>query len=338
MHEYDTGSDAALIDQVRREFGIELAALSAATGGADTDATVWRATDVHGVSYALKLSHAGMTAGLPATTHLAGRGIPGAPSPLPTRSGRSCGTHRGAQLALTPWIVGDRGIDRRMEPDDWRCFGTVLAGVHAADPPEDPAGLPTERYEPASVPEARALDRRIRATPGPAGDDIIRSVSDRWRRAARDLGTVTDHAESLAEALRTRPGQHVLTHGDAHTGNVLVDGDRQVWLVDWDAATLAPRERDLMFLIGGVFADAPVTDEQRSWFFDGYGTVTPDPTLLAYYTCVRALEDVTGWASTALDPDRAHQRRRAHAIFLGLFTRYGIVERALTAVRGLPAG
>jgi spectinomycin phosphotransferase len=51
----------------------------------------------------------------------------------------------------------------------------------------------------------------------------------------------------------------VLCHADLHTWNVLVDGDGRLWLVDWDEAILAPRERDLMFLVGGIvdLAQAP---------------------------------------------------------------------------------
>jgi spectinomycin phosphotransferase len=43
----------------------------------------------------------------------------------------------------------------------------------------------------------------------------------------------------------------------------------ELWLLDWDGVVVAPRERDLMFVVDGVLADAPVTAEQQSWFFDG---------------------------------------------------------------------
>ena len=47
----------------------------------------------------------------------------------------------------------------------------------------------------------------------------------------------------------------VLCHADLHAWNVLLDTDRQLWLVDWDETILAPKERDLMFVVGGIGND-----------------------------------------------------------------------------------
>jgi Ser/Thr protein kinase RdoA (MazF antagonist) len=54
----------------------------------------------------------------------------------------------------------------------------------------------------------------------------------------------------------------VLCHADLHTWNVLVDSVGDLWIADWDEAVLAPRERDLMFVVGGI----------------GHGLVTPAAT------------------------------------------------------------
>ena len=34
----------------------------------------------------------------------------------------------------------------------------------------------------------------------------------------------------------------------------LDETDERIWIADWDQAMLAPRERDLMFAVGGVFS------------------------------------------------------------------------------------
>jgi spectinomycin phosphotransferase len=56
----------------------------------------------------------------------------------------------------------------------------------------------------------------------------------------------------------------VLCHGDPHLGNLLHEGADVVSLVDWDDVVLAPRERDIMFLRGGVLAALPVTAEREA--------------------------------------------------------------------------
>lgn len=335
----DRLANAGLIDQVRDDFGIELTSLSPVAGGADTAAAVWRATAADGASYAMKLSHADMTAGLLATAHLATRAVRGVPAPLCARSGQLWSAHDGAQLALTPWVAGRRGIEHGMDADGWRCFGAVMAAVHSVDVPSRlGAALPVEDYVPVALPAVRALAARLRdgsvsrsADVGGDADDLTRAVIADWLAAADRIATLGERAETLGRDLRRRQVPNVLSHGDAHTGNLMIDEDGQVWLVDWDGVALAPRERDLMFVIGGVLADAPVSQQQMSWFFDGYGPTDVDPMLLSYYRCGRALEDVGGWSAVVLD-DRGYppaDRAEALAIFRGLLSPDGIVELAL---------
>jgi spectinomycin phosphotransferase len=138
----------------------------------------------------------------------------------------------------------------------------------------------------------------------------------------------------LSAALRPISHEHVVCHGDPHVGNLLADDDESVWLVDWDDAVLAPRERDLMFVLGGVLAFAPVGADERTAFFAGYGDATVDPRLVAYYLCTRALDDVAGWAAQAADPQDA-DRERALEIVRGILSPPGLVDVALGAVADL---
>ena len=103
---------------------------------------------------------------------------------------------------------------------------------------------------------------------------MVAEVSSMWATHGPRLLAVADRAERLAAATAWSATTPVLCHGDPHHGNLLVDGDGQVWLVDWDDAVVAPREADLMFVVGGVFSHAPVTGEQVRRFFDGYTPVT----------------------------------------------------------------
>jgi spectinomycin phosphotransferase len=81
-------------------------------------------------------------------------------------------------------------------------------------------------------------------------------------------------------------------HTDIHTNNVLLAADQQVWIVDWDETILAPRERDLMFVIGGGLRRELVAPHQEELFFQGYGTTTVDALAIAYYRYARAVSDI----------------------------------------------
>ena len=38
-----------------------------------------------------------------------------------------------------------------------------------------------------------------------------------------------------------------------------------------------------MFVLGGTYGDDYIGDDERAWFFEGYGKVFVDPDLLAYW-------------------------------------------------------
>jgi spectinomycin phosphotransferase len=191
--------------------------------------------------------------------------------------------------------------------------------------------LPREEHQPDWIADrVHAFNNRIRTQPGT--DTIARAVADEWPRE-RALG-VLSNAERLGATLRTRAAPSVVCHGDPHVGNVLAGPGAQIWLIDWDDAVLAPPERDLMFVVGGVLAFLPVTPAQQRLFFSGYGPIELDRTRLAYYLCVRALDDLESWAAHAFDPKSSNRDDRTWAldIMRGLLSSNGLVTLAEQAV------
>lgn len=53
------------------------------------------------------------------------------------------------------------------------------------------------------------------------------------------------------------------------------------YLVDWDDPIMAPKERDLMFIGGGV-GNVWNRSHEEELFYEGYGKVDVNPVLLAY--------------------------------------------------------
>ena len=102
--------------------------------------------------------------------------------------------------------------------------------------------------------------------------------------------------------------------------------------MDWDEAVLAPRERDLMFVVGGI-GHGLVGPADTERFFQGYGQTSVDPDLLAYYRCAWAVQDVAAYGEQALlTPDVGHETRcAAVAGFKDLFEPGNIVGLALEA-------
>ncbi|HET6919939.1 MAG TPA: aminoglycoside phosphotransferase family protein, partial [Jiangellaceae bacterium] len=235
----------------------------------------------------------------------------------------------------------DRALSGGMGAQHWASYGALLAMVHATAVTDALATLlPREDHTHERVASTvRALDSSVGRPAGVGGpaDHLTRALAEEWHAAAGAVSTLLEQADGLGRELRARQAPSVVCHGDPHIGNVLIGGDGRVWLIDWDDAVLAPRERDLMFVIGGVLAFAPVSPQQQSWFFDGYGPADLDPTRLAYYRCTRALEDLAYPAAQVVDVHRSTEPERADALSIvqGVLSPTGLVSLALSSLRNL---
>ncbi|MEU4401944.1 aminoglycoside phosphotransferase family protein [Micromonospora orduensis] len=322
-------------DWVGTDFGLDVTTMDAVTHGADQYAQLWRARAVDGARYAVKLSGGGTSAGLAVSAYLAGQGVPGVPAPLRTRDGRLWADRDGRRLTVVPWVSDRRALDCPMTAAHWRSYGEVLAAVHAVPVTDELARLLPRGGSayPRIVAATRAVARRLR---DPAPDPVAAELALIWSAAADRVSLLTRSVERLAADRRDRPGTPVVCHGDPHLGNLLLGPDGRVWLIDWDDAVLAPPECDLMFVTGGVLAFAPVTAEQREAVLAGYGGTDVDPTRLAWFLAVRALDDLSDWTRQALDPgtDEA-ERAFACRIVRGLVSADGLVTLAEVALRDL---
>jgi spectinomycin phosphotransferase len=329
--------DDRLAAWVAEDFGLTLVSAVPVRFGADATAQLWRATTVDGARYAVKLSGGGTAAGLVVPARLAGRGVPGIVAPRRTRDGQVYAPRDGRRLSVVPWVSDERAPAGDLRPAHWRGYGAVLAATHAAPITGDLAELPREDHTHAAVGAAtRRTDRRLRAVDDRTADGWTRRVATRWRAAADDVASLLDQVDRLGAELRGRPADLVLCHGDPHLGNLLLGSDGRVWLIDWDDAVLAPRERDLMFVLGGGPAFAPPTGVDEAAFLAGYGPVRPDPLRLAYHLGVRALDDMWSWSTDVADATLPEADRvRALAVVDGLLSPVGLVSLARRAMRDL---
>lgn len=334
----------SLSSWIGRDFGLDVARVEPVGLGADARADLARVVTVDGREHAAKTS-SGPQPGLAVADLLASRGVVGVPGPLRTRDGAltaACGPSGGGlRLSVVPWVRGHRVLDTGMAPPEWARLGELLGRLHTT-PLTEPrlATVPREDHDPTVVvAQARAFaDALLRADRDHPADPAVAAVSVLWAQEGPRLLAVADRALHLSDSPRWAQASPVLCHGDPHHGNLLVDGSGGVHLIDWDDAVVAPREADLMFVVGGVFSHATITEEQVRWFFEGYAPVTGvtledlNAEVLAYLRCVRALVDVLDLAETALAAsDHAlADRWEALRYASGTLGAGGLVELALS--------
>jgi spectinomycin phosphotransferase len=198
--------------------------------------------------------------------------------------------------------------------------------VHAVPlTPELRALVDQEPFRPTRRELLADLEARLAA---PA-DPVAGELAGFWRAHRDVIDWLIQRADASGPRLARGSFPRVMCHADLHTWNVLVDADRRLWLVDWDEAILAPRERDLMFVVGGIARDL-VRPGDTDRFFQGYGQASVDPRLLAYYRCAWAVQDIAAYAEEVLlAPGRGEATRRAALEgFMDLFAPGNIVDLA----------
>jgi spectinomycin phosphotransferase len=297
-----------VIDYLAADFDIHCDSVEPLGGGVDRLAQNFRGR-AGSRAFAIKWSTGGTTAGLVVPGAMADRGVNGVAAPVHTRDGRLWSERDGRRLSVVPWVGERRAIDGGMDAAQWRAFGSVLAATHAMPiTPELAAVLPVAGHE-RDVAQARVTDKLLRSTE--PVDTLAVTARRIWLERADRIRAVTSRVGALAPGV-TRT---TLCHTDAHLGNVLV-GPGRVWLIDWDDAALSTREQDLMFVLGGTYGDEHIGDDERAWFFEGYGKVSVDPDLLAYWRGARGLCDAAFLAKEAFTPGDYGDEWRAEAVRL----------------------
>lgn len=230
----------------------------------------------------------------------------------------------GRTLVLCPFVAGRNAMDAGMTMDQWRAFGATLRAVHDSGLEVRFADrLPSE---PFALPSAAAVRAALGQRPSVQSAAAERLVSVLEGQAQR-IGAMLERAEELGATLTRRSFDRVLCHADIHAANILVADDGRILLVDWDGPMLAPRERDLLFVIGSRIARA-VAPREESWFFEGYGEVDVNLEAIVYFRYERIIEDIGEFARSVFhDPTIPEASRDPQvALVESFFEPGGIVE------------
>ncbi len=342
MREPPNLPNETILASVELSYGIPVVSLAFLPIGQDSAAWTYRAGAADGSAYFLKVRKGRVNEpGLVVPRYLRDHGLEHVIAPLPTTGGAIWTGLGDYALILYPFIDGHTGTEMSLTEDQWVAFGAAVKRIHSTPlTPDMLHVLERESFAPKwdgvvrDWKAVRRLDDHIAATT--FADPIEHKLAAFWRARASEIGALVDRAEELGKRLHRTAPPLVLCHADLHTWNVLIDTEHRLWIVDWDEAVLAPKERDLMFVAGGI-SRSLVGPRAEELFFHGYGEVEIEPLALAYYRYAWAVQDIGGYAEQVFSrPDLGAVTKRAAAdICMSLFEPGEIVELAYEAEGGV---
>ncbi len=315
-----------IISCLRTCYWIEAVALTLLPIGADMDASVYKVEARDQKTYFVKLKrghsndvHSAILEFLQASR------IQQLILPLKTAEGKQTQQMGDFTLIVYPFVQGQDGFTRSLADEQWIAFGRALRQVHEVDVP---ASLQTRiRREDFSPKWRDAVRSLYTLEEAPVGDEVALNLWKFLQKNRSIIQRLVDRSEQLSQTARTLSPQFVLCHSDIHGGNILVEDKDAFYIVDWDDPILAPKERDLMFIGGGV-GNVWNKPHEEKLFYQGYGQTDIDWTLLTYYRYERIVEDIALYSQELLQPTRSNDRLDMYKQFLSMFIPHGVVDIA----------
>jgi spectinomycin phosphotransferase len=320
-------SDQHIIDCLSIHYDIKVTRLIFLPIGADMNASVYKA-ETDNQSYFIKLKRGhyhDMSAII--ITLLHETGIQNIIPPIKNIHAQPIQHVDDFTLIVSPFVEGQDGFSRDLTDDQWVTLGKVMRQIHEIDvPPSIQGRIRRENYSPKWREAVRSLYADIESKP--STDEISSKFIAFMKDHAAVIHRLVNRAEQLGKQIQDQSPDFVLCHSDIHGGNVLIDGNDIIYMVDWDDPIMAPKERDLMFIGGGV-ANVWNKPHEEKYFYNGYGNTEINMAILAYYRHERIVEDIALMGQQLLLTSVDKQTRiESYKHFMAQFEPQGVVEIA----------
>ena len=329
MLEKPSISNEKIIFTLERIFSIPVVDIEFLPLGLDSSAWAYR-VEAENATYFLKLrKEIPNPAGILIPHFLKEQSIEQVMAPLVTKDREAWACADDFYFILYPFITGERVMDVGMSDARWVEFGFALKRLHTTKPTHELLHqIKRETFIPKQLEYGKELHAQIKSRE--YDDPFQRELVDFWLENYEKISTILERTEALSKSIKETDLEYVLCHADIHTANLLLSDDDKIIIVDWDETMLAPKERDLMFVMGSIFNDTS-NGRWEQQFFEGYGETEVDPLALAYYRYDWCVEDIGEFAEDVFGRENIGAETKANSIrwFKTLFAQGNSVETAL---------
>ena len=215
--------------------------------------------------------------------------------PIKTSKGNLFFKMEDCTVILYPFITGQSGIQRDLAETQWIELGKLLYQIHNFKWPPD-----TASPEALGISWEKFGDEWVSSLANYMKELETRRVDNNYEKQFINLlvsrkkfmNDIIARTEELVSQIKTMELKYCICHADLHAANIFISDDNNFFIVDWDTLIFAPKERDLMFIGGGV-ANKWNKREEEELFYRGYGEYDKvNRAILSYYRYVRIIEDM----------------------------------------------
>jgi spectinomycin phosphotransferase len=319
--------DEAIISRLNEEYNLRVAELTFLPLGADVGTAVYRIVTTDGAAYFLKLRKGFEEITVTVPLFLRSQGIREIIPPIETKLKRAWADFDEYKMIVYPFVEGKDGFERELTGQHRKILGAALKGIHTAQVPPDLRSLiPQETFSPQWRERLKSFQALVENKN--FADPTASKLADFMKSRRNEIIHLIERAEELATGLVSQPLEFVLCHTDIHGGNILISNDDKLYIVDWDNPLLAPKERDLMFIGGGI-DNIWKSKREEAIFYEGYGKTGINFVALAYYRYERVIEDlVVICEQLLLTEEGGLDRERSYGWFRSNFETGATIEIA----------
>lgn len=320
--------NSLVIDCLKAKYGIEVINLISLSLGADMHASVYQA-ETRDKSYFVKLKYGHYSdISVMLLAFLQASGVQQVIPSIKTIEGKLTQQINGFTLIVYPFFHGQNGFYCHLTDDQWIILGKALKQVHQLDIPSSIKDqIRKETYSSKSRETVRSLIVHVDED-DLSGDETSLQLKAFMKEHKSIIHHMVNRAEALSKVIQEQSPEFVLCHSDIHAGNILINESGSIYIVDWDDPIMSPKERDLMFIGGGV-ANVWNNPPEEEFFYKGYGKTTINREILAYYRHERIVKDIAEYGQALiLSIDGGKERMEMFEQFKAMFEPNGVIDIA----------
>jgi spectinomycin phosphotransferase len=302
--------DEQIIGCLRDEYGLSIEKISFLPLGADRNTSVYRVVTKAEMNYFVKLKKGDFNeASISIPNFLSALGIKQVIPALTTQTGQLWANLNPFKVILYPFMEGRPAFEEIMSNQHWFEYGTALKRFHTSNIPENmTSSIQKDNFSPRWRKMAKMFLELIEKET--FTELVAIEVADFLKSKKDETLEIVKRAEQLAQMLLEQSPVFILSHGDIHGWNLLIDNSGALYIVDWDELLFAPKERDLMFIGGGHGNSGYTPQEEETMFYQGYGQTNINQIAMAYYRYERTIKDMVDDCDQILLSERGGEARK----------------------------